>query len=108
MANVRIERGASHIGGSKEYDKAGLELAAKAADALGLDHGVVRTLAGHDSTKMKDVVPTIMLFVPSVEGISHNELELTHDGDMLAGADLLTEVLYRTANGQLVPSTAAN
>jgi len=67
MANVRIERGASHIWGSQE-NRAGLELAAVTADALGLDHGVVHTLAGHDSTNMKDVVPMIMLFVPNIEG----------------------------------------
>ncbi|MGL3805260.1 M20 family metallo-hydrolase [Paeniglutamicibacter sp. R2-26] len=102
LANVRIERGAEHVWGAKAYDKAGLELAADAARSLGLSHGVVRTLAGHDSTNMKDIVPTIMLFVPSVEGISHNERELTSDADMLAGVDLLGEVLLRVARGEFV------
>ena len=46
MANVRIERGAEHVWGAKAYDRAGLELAAEAAESLGLGHGVVRTLAG--------------------------------------------------------------
>lgn len=102
MANVRIERGAEHVWGAKAYDQAGLKLAAEAADTLGLSHGVVRTLAGHDSTNMKDLVPTIMLFVPSVEGISHNERELTSDNDMVAGVDLLTEVLLRVVRGEFV------
>ncbi|WP_411731779.1 M20 family metallo-hydrolase [Paeniglutamicibacter sp.] len=102
MANVRIERGAEHVWGAKAYDRAGLKLAAEAAESLGLSHGVVRTLAGHDSTNMKDIVPTIMLFVPSVEGISHNERELTHDADMLDGVDLLTEVLLRVVRGEFV------
>jgi N-carbamoyl-L-amino-acid hydrolase len=105
MANVRIERGAEHVWGAKAYDRAGLELAALAADSLGLSHGVVRTLAGHDSTNMKDIVPTIMLFVPSVEGISHNERELTHDADMLAGVDLLSEVLLRVVRGDFVSAS---
>jgi N-carbamoyl-L-amino-acid hydrolase len=105
MANVRIERGAEHVWGAKAYDRAGLELAAGAADSLGLSHGVVRTLAGHDSTNMKDIVPTIMLFVPSVEGISHNERELTHDADMLAGVDLLAEVLLRVVRGDFVSAS---
>jgi N-carbamoyl-L-amino-acid hydrolase len=43
-----------------------------------------------------------MLFVPSVEGISHNEKELTNDADMLAGVDLLTEVLGRVVVGDFV------
>ncbi|MFI8414106.1 M20 family metallo-hydrolase [Paeniglutamicibacter gangotriensis] len=106
MANVRIERGAEHVWDAKSYDLAGLKLAAEAADSLGLSHGVVRTLAGHDSTNMKDVVPTIMLFVPSVEGISHNERELTHDADMVAGVDLLTEVLTRVVRGEFVSDSA--
>jgi N-carbamoyl-L-amino-acid hydrolase len=51
---------------------------------------------------MKDIVPTIMLFVPSVEGISHNEKELTNDDDMLAGVVLLTEVLGHVVVGDFV------
>lgn len=105
MANVSIERGAEHAWGAKAYDQAGLKLAAEVAESLGLTHGVVRTLAGHDSTNMKDIVPTIMLFVPSVEGISHNERELTHDADMVAGVDLLTEVLLRVVRGEFVSAS---
>ncbi|GAA1498036.1 M20 family metallo-hydrolase [Paeniglutamicibacter kerguelensis] len=102
MANVKIVRGAEHVWGAKAYDQAGLKLAAEAAESLGLSHGVVRTLAGHDSTNMKDLVPTIMLFIPSVEGISHNERELTSDDDMVAGVDLLSEVLLRVVRGEFV------
>ncbi|WP_035770336.1 M20 family metallo-hydrolase [Arthrobacter castelli] len=101
-ADVRIERGAEHIWDAKAYDQAGMELAAASADELGLSHGTVRTLAGHDSTNLKDIVPTIMLFVPSVEGISHNERELTSDEDMLDGVRMLTEVAGRVLAGEFV------
>ena len=50
---------------------------------------------------MKDVVPTVMLFVPSVEGISHNEGEFTLDTDIRAGVDMLTEVVDRLCAGAL-------
>ena len=50
---------------------------------------------------MKDVAPAIMLFVPSVEGISHNEGEFTRDQDICAGADLLTELLGQLMSGAL-------
>ncbi|UNK45192.1 M20 family metallo-hydrolase [Arthrobacter sulfonylureivorans] len=103
-ASVRIERGAEHVWAAKAYDEAGLRLAAKSAEALDLTYGTVRTLAGHDSTNMKDIVPTIMLFVPSVDGVSHNEKELTNDDDMLAGVDLLTELLGRVVAGEFVPA----
>lgn len=106
-ASVRIERGAEHVWAAKAYDEAGMRLAAKSAEALELPYGTVRTLAGHDSTNMKDIVPTIMLFVPSVEGISHNEKELTNDDDMLAGVDLLTEVLGHVVVGDFVSPDAS-
>ena len=61
----------------------------------------IMTVAGHDSVNMKDVVPTVMLFVPSVDGISHNEHEFTTDDDVCAGVDLLTEVVARLAVGEL-------
>ena len=41
---------------------------------------------------MKDLVPTVMLFVPSREGISHNEAEYTSPEDCLAGVKVFTEV----------------
>ena len=59
------------------------------------------TLAGHDSTNMKDLVPTVMLFVPSVDGISHNEHEYTTDEDIVAGLTMLTEVVGRLCDGAL-------
>lgn len=55
---------------------------------------------------MKDIVRTIMLFVPSVEGISHNEKELASDEDMLAGVDLFTDVLGRVTRGDFVEKPA--
>lgn len=42
-----------------------------------------------------------MLFGPSVDGISHNEAEATHDDDSLAGVDMLTGVLTRLVQGDL-------
>lgn len=50
---------------------------------------------------MKDIVPTVMLFVPSVEGISHNEHEYTGDEDVVAGLHMLTGVVERLAEGEL-------
>ena len=60
------------------------------------------TVAGHDSTNMKDLVPTVMLFVPSVDGVSHNLNEFTRDEDLVAGVDHLSGVIRRLAGGALV------
>lgn len=106
IANVHVEHVTGHDWPAKEYDLAGMRLAAEVAESLDLPYGEVRTLAGHDSTNMKDVVPTIMLFVPSVEGISHNEREFTRDDDLLAGVAMLTGVLERVAVEGIAPAAA--
>lgn len=98
---VEIDIVAEHSWDQNPYPESGLELAREVAESLGLTHDRVMTVAGHDSTNMKDVVPTIMLFVPSVEGISHNLNEFTRDADLAAGVDHLTGVVHRLATGGL-------
>jgi len=100
-ANVTIEKLTSHSWPVTPYQPEGLELAREVAVELGLSNAPVQTLAGHDSTNMKDVVPTVMLFVPSVDGISHNEREYTLDEDIVAGAAMLTAVVDRLCAGAL-------
>lgn len=79
----------------------GILLAAAEAERLGYSARRSATVAGHDATNLKEIVPTIMLFVPSVDGISHNEREFTADEDLLAGLDVLTAVLGRVVDGDL-------
>ncbi|MBT2586413.1 M20 family metallo-hydrolase [Arthrobacter sp. ISL-95] len=83
------------------YQPEGVALGVASAERLGFTHSNIMTVAGHDSTNMKDVVPTVMLFVPSVEGISHNEAEYTRDEDALRGVELLAEVTRRLLQGEL-------
>jgi N-carbamoyl-L-amino-acid hydrolase len=45
--------------------------------------------AGHDAQMMAQLSPMGMIFVPSVRGISHSPLELTHWDDCARGADVL-------------------
>jgi N-carbamoyl-L-amino-acid hydrolase len=45
--------------------------------------------AGHDAQMMAQLSPMGMIFVPSVRGISHSPLELTHWDDCARGADAL-------------------
>jgi len=101
LANVSVEQHHSHSWPVTPYQREGVELAAKVAADLGLSNQAVMTLAGHDSTNMKDLVPTVMLFVPSVDGISHNEHEYTTDEDIVAGLAMLTEVANRLCHGAL-------
>jgi N-carbamoyl-L-amino-acid hydrolase len=100
-ADVTIERRVAHGWKGHVYQPAGVELARSVASDLGVPSMPVRTRAGHDSTNMKDLVPTVMLFVPSVEGISHAEDEFTRDEDLTVGVDVLSETLARMALGGL-------
>ena len=76
-------------------------MAHSVAAELGIKHEQVQTVAGHDSTNMKDICPTVMLFVPSVEGISHNEKEFTKDKDMEDGVRMMTAILAELCEGVL-------
>ncbi|PYI69074.1 Zn-dependent hydrolase [Arthrobacter livingstonensis] len=105
LASVSVEQHHAHSWPVTPYQPEGVELAAKVAADLGLSNKAVMTLAGHDSTNMKDIVPTVMLFVPSVEGISHNEHEYTTDEDIVAGLAMLTGVLSQLCTGALDPNT---
>lgn len=99
--HVYIEVVAEHCWDQNPYPESGVELAREVAEELQLEHDLVMTVAGHDSTNMKDLVPTIMLFVPSVNGVSHNLNELTKDEDLLVGVNHLTAVVRRLVKGAL-------
>ena len=98
-SRTEISLSLTHRWGLNPYQPAGVRLGRAAADALGFSHMDIMTVAGHDSTNMKDHVPTVMLFVPSVDGISHNEAEFTRDEDAVRGVELLTEVARRLVRG---------
>lgn len=102
---VSIDEVGASIWESGPFLESGIELSRTSAEALGYSNDRVLTLAGHDATNMKEIVPTVMLFVPSAaDGISHNEREYTSDADLVAGLDVFTHVVARLALGELPES----
>lgn len=85
----------------QRFPAAGVDLAEKAARDDGLESAVLATLAGHDAVAMNRVAPSVMLFVPSIDGVSHCEREYTSDADMVSGLSVLTGVLRRLVVGDL-------
>lgn len=69
---------------------------AAAAD-LQLSHTQMMSFAGHDAMSMGRIAPAAMLFVPSVDGISHNPAEFTRDEDCVNGANVVLQALLRLA-----------
>ncbi len=53
--------------------------------------------AGHDAKYINDIAPTSMVFVPSVDGKTHNEAEFTEWDDCIGGARVLAESTVRLA-----------
>lgn len=84
---------------SGPFQERGIQLVEDAAAASGHSSRRVLTLAGHDATNMKDVVPTVLVFIPSVDGISHNEQEFSRDSDMIAGVEVFEHVVSALAGG---------
>jgi N-carbamoyl-L-amino-acid hydrolase len=65
---------------------------AASAEGLDLSFKLMPSGAGHDAQDMASIAPTGMIFVPSVDGVSHSPEEFTSAEDMANGAS----VLYRT------------
>lgn len=57
--------------------------------------------AGHDAMQMARITPTGMIFIPSVNGVSHNPTEWTDPDDICLGTQFLVEALLRAAHAKI-------
>lgn len=71
---------------------------ASACDDLGLTHTSLTSGAGHDAQSLADICPVGMIFVPSVNGISHSPREFTEWEDCVNGANVLLQTVLRLAS----------
>jgi len=71
--------------------------------AIRLGHSTRRmpSGAGHDAQMLARVCPTSMVFVPSVNGLSHNIAEFTEPQHITAGADVLLQVVLAAAGASV-------
>ena len=74
---------------------------ATSADNLGLSNRFMPSGAGHDAQDMALIAPTGMIFVPSVNGISHSPKEFTSAQDMANGASVLFNAVLEIDGGAL-------
>lgn len=80
-----------------QFDRGIVELIERSAKARGHSCRRMTSGAGHDAKMMARIAPSGMIFVPSIGGISHNPRELTEDADLVAGANLLLDVVVQVA-----------
>ena len=74
-----------------------VEMVRDASRGLGLDPHPMVSGAGHDASYMNQIAPTAMIFVPSIGGRSHAEVENTSWEDCEVGANVLLKCLLTTA-----------
>ncbi|WP_323120259.1 Zn-dependent hydrolase [Burkholderia alba] len=69
----------------------------RAAAALGLPHEDIVSGAGHDACYVARIAPTGMIFVPCIDGLSHNEAEAITPEWAEAGANVLLHAVLESA-----------
>ena len=80
------------------FDPRIVDLVEEAARRRGLPCRRMTSGAGHDAQMMARIAPAAMIFVPSRGGISHNPREFTPEADLVAGAEVLLDVVARLAS----------
>ena len=71
------------------FHKGFVDLVEKNAGALGYSHRRIYSGPGHDAQYVQDMIPSTMIFVPSIKGHSHCEEERTDLEDCWKGANVL-------------------
>jgi N-carbamoyl-L-amino-acid hydrolase len=88
----------------------GVKLQMRVAEANGQSIRRMQTMAGHDSIAMNQVTPSVMMFIPSVDGVSHCEREFSTDDDMVSGlthlGGVVAEMLQGALDGVAYPGSA--
>ncbi|MBV8410937.1 MAG: Zn-dependent hydrolase [Alphaproteobacteria bacterium] len=80
------------------FDASLVDRVERHAQALRLSTRRMPSGAGHDAQMMQRICPTAMIFVPSVAGLSHNVKEHTEAADLLAGAQVLANLVVELAS----------
>ncbi len=80
------------------FDKKLVQRVLDTADALGYPGLYMVSGAGHDASYMNQICPTAMIFVPSIGGRSHVEVENTTWEDCEAGVNVLLHCILQSAN----------
>lgn len=75
------------------------EAIAESAEKLGLSSKLMPSGAGHDAQSMAQICPIGMIFIPSVDGISHSPKEYSRPGDIENGANVLLHTILEIDRG---------
>ncbi len=79
------------------FDDRVVEMVERLAAARGNTVQRMPSGAGHDAQMIARMCPSGMIFVPSHKGLSHNVAEHTDEADLIAGANVLLDVMCELA-----------
>jgi N-carbamoyl-L-amino-acid hydrolase len=79
------------------FDSACVDLVEEATKGFGYAYERIVSGAGHDAIHLARHVPTAMVFIPCVDGLSHNEAEDALPEDVTCGANVLINAVLARA-----------
>ncbi|AOJ07312.1 Zn-dependent hydrolase [Burkholderia mayonis] len=88
------------------FDPACIALVETAAQRCGYTHARIVSGAGHDAIHLARCVPTAMVFIPCVDGLSHNAAERALPEHVAAGANVLLGAVLARAGVHEQPAQA--
>ncbi len=80
-----------------KFEQSCVKAVREAADELGYAAREIVSGAGHDACYLAAVAPSAMVFIPCVDGISHNEVEDVKPEWANAGADVMLRAIVNKA-----------
>ncbi|NLJ99171.1 MAG: M20 family metallo-hydrolase [Tissierellia bacterium] len=98
----KVEIEIETIGSSKvvKMDRELVDILEDEAKEKKLSYKRMNSGAVHDNAMLNDIIPTAMIFVPSIEGISHSPYEDTNMEDILVGTELLLNACLKVVNNR--------
>ncbi len=79
------------------FDKECVSIVASVAQNQGMEAMKIISGAGHDAAQIARVIPSAMIFVPCLNGLSHNEAESASPEDLAQGCELLMGAILHRA-----------
>ncbi|MFP6559826.1 Zn-dependent hydrolase [Paraburkholderia sp. B3] len=89
------------------FDAECVGLVVQAVTTLGLSNERIVSGAGHDAIHLARYCPTAMVFIPCVDGLSHNEAEDALPEDVTAGANVLLNAVAARAGVYIAAAAKA-
>lgn len=94
---LRVSIGSYWTSPATPFDETCVKLVEDATQALGYSYQRMVSGAGHDAIHLARHVPTAMVFIPCVDGLSHNEAEDALPEDVTSGANVLINAVLARA-----------